>query len=1204
EVSLLDDAEYQQIIVDWNDTDAPYPSDTSVGELFEQQVNKTPHQLAIVSDEKSLTYQELNTRVNQLAHLIRREYKQKCGIELSADTPIALYFDRTIDMVVSQLAVIKASGAYVPISPDYPKARTLAIVNDVATELVITQAHYQNKLNDWLSESGINDTTTLMMFDDTTLQSEKSTNPTIITQPNDLAYVIYTSGTTGKPKGVPISHRNLAHMMSALRRRLSLNKFDKLLMFATYTFDMSVSELFPGIYAGKTLCLCNDIQRQDINALIEFINKHNVDIAQLTPALVAIIRPETIPSIKQILISGEAPSQIDFSLFIPTISLINGYGPTEITAGSVIHNIKINDHPNIIGTPINNTRHYILDHHHKPVPLNVVGELYIGGAGVSKGYINDPALTSKQFINNPFATEQDKVLGYRTLYKTGDLVRWRLDGNIEILGRNDDQIKIRGFRVELTEIEIALTALDDVQQARVIAFEHETGKKLVAYVVATETLDPESVIFKLRESLNNVLPSYMMPASFELISQIPLTINGKFDHKALPKPIFKSDGDYAAPASEAQIALCQIWSGVLGAELIGINDNFFNLGGDSLIAIQLCQKISHEFNIDLPIAEFFSHPTIAQLSLYLSNAGQSAMVIPQVDEPCPPLSFAQERLWFIEQYEQQTDAHNNPMLITLNASAQLESIRDSFNALLDKHTILKSVFIQNEDGDYYQHIGHASMNMTTIECQDDAHAQRTLRAEASKPFDLTQDYPIRATLLKLGAHYQMLIVIHHIATDGWSSPILVDDFMDFYSHFAYGTEVKRPPLEIQYKDYAHWQRQYFTGQQLEKEQRYWKDKLAGCEAPQLLTDFPRPPRFDYRGDVYEFEIDSTISQQLKSLAQEQACSLQMLMMTGFYLMLNKYTQQTDLTIGTVTANRPYVQLKDMIGFFVNTLAMRVQFDENGTIKQLLKAVEQTHIDAQRHQSLPFEHLLSLLDVEREASVNPIFQHLFVVQHFMSDASALHRDFAADTSEELLNVARFDLTVVVDDSHAAFKVRMEYATSLFSQQTIERMAKHFNHTLTALLTQFNSPLSEVSLLDDAEYQQIMVDWNDTDAPYPSDTSVGELFERQVNKTPHQLAIVSDEQSLTYQELNTRVNQLAHLIRREYKQKCGIELSADTPIALYFDRTIDMAVSQLAVIKAGGAYVPISPEYPKARTLAIVNDVTTELVITQVHYQNKL
>ncbi|MBE8168643.1 MAG: AMP-binding protein, partial [Shewanella sp.] len=997
----------------------------------------------------------------------------------------------------------------------------------------------------------------------------------------------------------------------------------------------------------------------------ELISQYKINVTGITPSSFIFFKNNSInagynlSSLKNLMIGAEVISPTELAKFAEHLrryqfeshSLTTGFGMAETVVActacfSALNNTiaiertdfrygsvrLVNDNKKVDsvrfisnGRPYGTTKIAIVDIETKNKANELqLGEIWISGVAVAQGYWSKSNDSSRNESFNAYTATGDGPY-----LRSGD-IGFLHDGEVFICGRTKEVINLNGQNLFPQDIEQFASKVlhDGTDYGDVAAFSIEkniperSSQEALVLVIGSKNNSSELVTHLERLSMKIGAEYHSPIEDIVIIRSLFKTSSGKVQRTKLKKAYLDNDlnisnsllehnrmrscqlEDVADESNKFVLRIKALWSELLTSAPITVHDNFFVLGGDSLIAIQLCQKISHEFTIDLPIAEFFSHPTIAQLSLYLSNAVQPEMVIPQINNPFSPLSFSQERLWFIEQYEQLTYAYNNPILITLKPSAHLDSISDSFNALLDKHTILKSAFIQNEDGDYYQHIGHAPMNMATIECQDDAHAQRTLQAEASKPFDLTQYYPIRATLLKLGAHYQMLIVIHHIASDGWSSSIFKDDFTDFYSHFAYGTEVKRPPLEIQYKDYAHWQRQFFTGQQLEKEQRYWKDKLAGCEAPQLLTDFPRPARFDYRGDVYKFEIDSTISQQLKSLAQEQACTLQMLMMTGFYLMLNKYTQQTDLTIGTVTANRPYSQLKDMIGFFVNTLAMRVQFDENGTLKQLLKAVEQTHIDAQRHQSLPFEHLVSLLDVEREASANPLIQHLFVVQHFIDDMSSPHDDFTLEAVDDLLAISRLDLSVFVDDSQAAFKVKMEYATSLFTRQTIERMAKHFNHTLTALLTQFDSPLSEVSLLDDAEYQQIIVDWNDTDAPYPSDTSVGELFEQQVNKTPHQLAIVSDEKSLTYQELNTRVNQLAHLIRREYKQKHGTELCADTPIALYFNRTVDMVVSQLAVIKAGGAYVPISPEYPKARTLAIVNDVTTELVITQVHYQNKL
>jgi len=1163
-ISILGEAQYEQIIYEWNATDKAYPHDKTLHELFEEQAKRTPDRIAVVYEEKSLTYEELNNKANQLAHYLKQTY------QIKSDNLIALCLDRSERMLIAIIAVLKSGGAYVPIDPGYPEERIAYILQDTKTKVVLTDKVHQDMLSSIINQMPGRTTTDVLALDTPVSQCllahQPSSNIGQLTESHNLAYTIYTSGTTGKPKGVMIEHRSVVSLITSLLTKYHITANEKFILFANYVFDASAEQINLALLSGNTLHILSSDHIKEVKFFEEYIVKHAITHLHVTPSFLENLNVLELAGLNRLIVGGEVLSEQLLSKCLSCIDkVVNEYGPTETTITSLM-----SFNSSTIGKPTSNTQVFILDSNQSPLPIGAVGELYIGGVQLARGYLNLPELTGEKFITNPLQTEEEKRQGKNAkLYKTGDLVRYLSDGNVEYMGRNDFQVKIRGYRIELGEIESTFSSYPEVKQAVVLAREHllnsgaPTGTKyLVAYYVADSKLDDLALL----NYLSTHLPEYMVPSAVVYLEKFPLTINGKLDHRALPEPKFISGVEsYVAPRTEFEVEVCAIYAEVLNlpVDKVSATDDFFRLGGNSILAIKLVNRLKQELELKISVAAIFKFKTIAGLVKNLLSEAASDIVIPKAilckDNEVYPLSFAQERLWFIKQYEGDSNAYNVPMLFKINKNIHLDNLKQSFLSIINRHEVLRSLIKTDSGGKGYQSIQDITINPLitphTI-LSSSQELNEVLRQEANHVYELEKEFPIRLGLYTDSSDNSnyLSLVIHHIAFDGWSIDVILHELGLYYNYYQALSQGKKatldlPTLSIQYKDFAIWQRSYLSGEHLAKELNYWSAKLKDFETLNLPLDKARPTEMDYRGlDVY-FVLEEVVSIKLRTLARELKVSLYSILLSGFYLLLRSYSNQDDIVLGTPVANRNYSQLENLIGFFVNSLALRVKINPELSVIEFIKSIGHEVINAQLHQDLPFEKLVEELNVPKDTSRHPIFQVMFGVQGF-GDKVLLNTHDADKVNQLLSNyeleggyqIAKFDLTTLIDDSQSQLRGSFNYATSLFKKDTITGMI----NTFITLLEQFANlstqqvdqiKVKQLSYLNQDTYQQIIYDWNWNTAKqvYPSDKTIHQLFEEQVVRTPNNIAIVYEDTQLTYTQLNEKSNQLAHYLRQTYKIK---------------------------------------------------------------------
>ncbi len=1197
ELPLLTESEKQQLLVEWNQTQTSYPDHYCIHQLFEEQVKRTPEAVAVVYSEQQLTYNELNCRANQLAH-----YLQSLGVK--PEQLVGICLERSLDMIVGLLAILKAGGAYVPLDPEYPTERLLYILQDAQIRVLLTQKHLIAGLPKHQSEIVCLDT------DWSFITQAQESNPCCEVQPENLAYAIYTSGSTGKPKGVMIQHSSVVNLAHGLHEaiyahhqisplRVSIN--------ASLAFDASVQQIIQLIY-GHSLNIVPEKVRFDSHAMLSHLRQQKIDVLDCTPSqlrlLISVGLLESDNHPQSVLVGGEA---IDESMWATlakaeNINFYNVYGPTECTVDSTICLITANLKP-VIGRPIAKVETYILDEYLQPVPVGVPGELHIGGAGLARGYLNHPELTNEKFIPHPFHQETES-----RLYKTGDLGRYLPDGNIEYLGRIDNQVKIRGFRIELGEIETVLSQHSAVKTAVVIAREDETNqKRLVAYIIPQiEIISPPKEqnslnITQLRQFLKAKLPEYMIPSAFVILESLPLTPNGKTDYRALPSPEFQSQAQYIAPRNPIEEILSSIWAKVLKVSQVGIHDNFFELGGHSLLATQLISRIREAFQVEMPLRELFVAPTIAELSQEIKRLSEGEQltelaILPRDKAAELPLSFAQTRLWFLAEFESNSSFYNIPLALRLEGNLNSEILIQSLEEICDRHEALRTNFI-TVDGIPTQVIQARNWTVTVVNLQYLSGSEKVIASQelaqnqAIQPFDLAGEPLIRITLVVLSeTEHLLLVCMHHIVSDGWSMGVFIQELTALYNAYIQGLSSPLNPLSIQYGDFTLWQRQWLQGEVLENQLNYWKKQLA--DAPTFLplpTDKPRPAVQTFTGVHQEFQLSLELTQKLTELSQQQGGTMFMTLLAVYGVLLYRYTGQSDILIGTPIANRNRREIESLIGFFVNTLVMRTDCSENPSFQELLMRVREMSLGAYAHQDLPFEMLVEALQTERNLSHTPLFQVMFVLQNTALSEIEL-TGLTIDSFPLEVEIAKFDLTLSMQNTETGLMGVWEYNTDLFNSETIERMNGHFLTLLEGIITNPSEGISQLPLLTKVEQQQLLINWNNTEVDYPANKCIHQLFEEQVERTPNAVAVTYENESLTYRELNNRANQLAHYLR-----KLGVK--ADTLVGISLERSLEMMVGLLGILKAGGAYVPLDPDYPQERLSFMLEDSQVKVLVTQ-------
>ncbi|MEM9004406.1 MAG: amino acid adenylation domain-containing protein [Cyanobacteria bacterium P01_F01_bin.86] len=1202
ELPLLSAREQHQLLMEWNNTQQDYPQDKCLYQLFEAQVAKAPDAVAVVFEGEQLTYKELNHKANQLAR-----YLQSLGVK--PEVLVGICVERSHEMMIGLLGILKAGGAYVPLDPSYPQDRLNYMLDDASVEVLVTQ----QSLLDSLPVSKLN--VVCLDRDWHSIAQQGSCNLNAQTTPDDLAYVIYTSGSTGQPKGVQVCHKSLVNFLQSMSCTPGLTQADTLYAVTTICFDIAALELYLPLVVGAKVIVGSRESITNGEVLLSALSKFGVTVMQATPAtwhmLLAAGWSNHYPL--KVLCGGEALSGDLIRHILETGSqLWNMYGPTETTIWSTTTKIEASKTENVtkeaiasIGRPIANTQLYILDPQFQPVPIGVPGELYIGGNGLAKGYLNRPELTQEKFISVSFKGLPSPA---EILYKTGDLARYLPDGNVNYLGRIDHQAKVRGFRIELGEIEVALNTHPQIQQTVVIAREDDNHiKGLIAYIVSSAPVTST----QLRQHLKSQLPDYMLPNAFVTLERFPLTPNGKIDRKALPAPnISERTADCVAPRTPSEEIIANIFASVLKVDKIGIHDNFFELGGHSLLATQLISRVREALALDVPLRALFESPTVAELERAIAplkndnNSLAIPVIQPRGESADLALSFAQERLWFLDRLAENSTAYNMPGVFRIVGDLNIEALQQTLQAVVSRHEVLCTRF-ETKNGTPAQIIEpDTKIEIKLINLQDldaskrDQFVLESAQNEATTPFDLAQAPLMRCRLLKLTTHdYVLLLTMHHIASDGWSMGLLIKEVSSLYQAFSQGAPSPLAALPIQYADFALWQRKYVCGARLETQLNYWKQQLSGTpELLQLPTDRPRPNEQTHSGTTQQFRLSKDLTQQINELSQKSGTTLFMTLQAAFSTLLHRYSGQLDICVGSPIANRNHSELEELIGFFTNTLVLRSRFEEDLSFEQLLSQVRETTLEAYGHQDVPFERIVEALQPERSLSHAPLFQTMFVLQNAPEEDIELP-GLTLSQLELETSVSKFDLTLFVTETASGLVGNWEYSTDLFDASTIERMAGHFQNLLEAIVENPAQQVSALPLLSTSERDRLLIDWNETTTDYLTDHCIHELFEQQAANTPDKIAVVFEGKQLTYQTLNQKANQLARHLQ-------SLSVKPETLVGICIDRSIEMVIGLLGILKSGGAYVPLDPNYPAERLSHMLTDSGVEVVLTQQSLKDSL
>ncbi|MGI0489248.1 amino acid adenylation domain-containing protein [Pantanalinema rosaneae CENA516] len=1305
ELSMLTTTE-QNLLAQWSKTSSQPITLPCIHQLFESQVQRSPDAIAVIDQHRQVTYRELNQRSNQLAH-----YLQKQGVQ--PDVLVGLCVERSIDLLVGVFGILKAGGAYVPIDPHYPSERITDMVTDAGLSVVLTQTQWLTVLPE------VSVPVLCLDRDWQQIALEPDDHPVCQTEPHHLAYVIYTSGSTGKPKGVMIEHRSLVNFTQAAIAEYRLTASDRVLQFASISFDTAAEEIYPCLCAGGTLVLRNDAMLGSIATFLQHCQALNLTVLdlptaywhQLTIQLVA--SQLSLPSsLRLVIIGGEAALPTQLTIWRTYVGefphLVNTYGPTEATIVTTTASLSQPELTQLktsipIGQPIANTEVQVFDRDLQPVPIGVPGELHIGGMGLARGYLHRPELTAEKFITWRKATR---------LYKTGDLVRYRPDGSLEYLGRIDQQVKIRGFRVELGEIEAALGQHPDIQEVAVILREDTPGdKRLVAYLVSNlisdrvpmqipciveingnqidlqtedisvggvgltgvteswqrgqavrlglilpiageitwlnghvawqqeqrvgmsleltatqqemmkhwvnQLLDSQGFLktlqrtltANLRAYLQAKLPDYMVPATFVLLTTLPLTPSGKIDRKALPIPDptrLGTDANFVTSRTPIEEVMVGVWSEILGLQRISIHDNFFELGGHSLLGVQIVSRLRSIFQVELPLRCLFEYPTIARLANYLeakklqTNQTFTLPLLPVDRQQALPLSFSQEMMWVLAQLQPQVPYYNHTFTLRWSGVLNVTVLEQALTTIMQRHEIWRTNYAIVNDTPVQIIQTAPVFKLRFINLRELPLSQRATEAirqvtqEVQQPFDLTIDPLIRATLVQLDAtDYQLFLTLHHIGYDGISLHIFLRELDLLYTAFCAGQANPLPELPLQYADYAVWQRQYLQSEVLEQRLAYWQQQLVDLPTLQLPCDRPRPASPTFAGASYNLTISPSLTEHLKQLSRQEGVTLFITLQAAFQTLLARYTGQTDIPVGFITAGRDRPELEGLLGFFANFLVLRTDLSDNPSFRELLVRVREVALAAYTHE-LPFQKLVEALRSPRQLGQNPLYQVMLLLDPALPEmGSGWEIQYPSPIENGTVTC---DLLITLSEGAEGLTGQISYSTELFNADTIVRMAGHLQMLLEGIVANPAQRVTELPLLTPSEQLQLQ-QWQQTQVDYDLDRCLHEWIETQVERTPDAIAVRFEAQTLTYRELNQRANQLAHYLMQQ-----GVQ--PEVLVGICVERSLEMVIGLLAILKAGGAYVPFDPGYPQERLAFMLADAQVPILLTQAHLIERL
>ncbi|HEX5708647.1 MAG TPA: amino acid adenylation domain-containing protein, partial [Pyrinomonadaceae bacterium] len=1192
---LLPDDERRRVLLDWNRTDAPSHSPTTeraasplMHEMFEAQAAARPEATALLCGERSVSYGELNRVANRVAWRLRAE-----GV--GPESVVGVCTGRGVGTVAAMLGVLKAGGAYLPLDPSYPPERLAFMLEDARAPVLLTE--------DALVENLPPTSARIICLDGESCAASSEQggeNRAVEVADDNLAYVIYTSGSTGRPKGVAIEHRSATALLSWAKSVFTPEEMSGVLASTSICFDLSVFEIFLPLSCGGTIILAeNALQLPELPCASE------VKLINTVPsAMSQLLGMRAVPpSVVTVNLAGEPlGGALARRVFEETSArrLFNLYGPTEDTTYSTFALVdgRADEQPSI-GRPVEGTQAFILDRNLQPVPIGVEGELYLSGEGLARGYLNRPCVTAEKFIPHPFAYAP----GAR-LYRTGDLARYRADGRIEFVGRIDHQVKVRGFRIELGEVESALLRHAALKEALVKDYGEGEGKQLVAYLVGRRGEVPTPA--ELRRFLAERLPDFMIPSAFVALERMPLTPNGKIDRKALPPPDRASrdaGGEFIAPRNGTEALLASVWAELLGVRRVGAADNFFDLGGHSLLATQLVSRLRQAFGMELPLRALFTSPTVAGLAEEietLRREGQGHKLPPirhgERDER-PPLSFAQQRLWLLDQLAPGNPFYNVSGGVRLKGALDVEALRRSVNEIVSRHEALRTGFAA-PDGEPYQMVAdEISLTLPVLDLShlDERERERRLarhiRRDARAPFDLKEAPALRVSLVRLSEReHVLLLTAHHIVFDGRSIEVFVKELGALYEAFR-GEARALGELPVQYADYACWQRRHLAGGELFKSQLdYWKKQLGGdLPVLELPADRLRPPVQTFQGARHPFALEHELADALRALGKRHGATLFMTLLAAFKVLLYRYTGQADIVVGSPVAGRNRLEIENLIGFFVNTLALRTDLSGRPSFEDLLGRVRETAVDAYANQDVPFEQVVEELQPDRDLTHSPLFQVMFSLRRSAAYALELPglslSQFETDTE-----TAKFDLALQLEETTEGLSGYFEYSTELFEPERVARMARHFQTLLSSVASDPARAVSTLPLLPDDERRRVLLDWNRTDTHAPAGPLAHEMFEAHAAARPEGVALRCGSVSMSYGALNRMANRVARRLRAE-----GV--GPESVVGVCAGRGAWTVAAMLGVLKAGGAYLPLDPAYPPERLAFMLEDARASVLLSE-------
>ncbi|MGE5342713.1 MAG: non-ribosomal peptide synthase/polyketide synthase [Candidatus Omnitrophota bacterium] len=1224
---MLEPEEIKQLVDDWNDTSTDYPRDKTIHQLFEDQVERTPDHVAVVGQKTFcfLTYRQLNEECNRLA-------KQLIEKGIQPDSIVAIMMERSIEMIIAILGILKAGGAYLPIDVNAPQERKDFMLKDSAAACVCSGAHAGAPLHGKISVGA----------DLCVCPGAHAGAPLHLNKSSTIAYIIYTSGSTGKPKGVLINHRHVVRLLFNDRFQFDFTCRDIWTLFHSYCFDFSVWEMYGSLLYGGKLILVPRTTAKDTAAFLRLLNREAVTVLNQTPSAFYHLINEDLNNretgqrlhLKYVIFGGEAlnPSKLsEWKSRYPQTKMINMYGITETTVHVTFKALDETDMAStvsVIGKPIPTLQMYLMDNYLNPVPIGVPGEIYVGGEGVARGYLNNPELTSEKFTGclNLSQTKSFCPAFYKkraaggNLYKTGDLGRWLNDGNVEYLGRIDSQVKIRGFRIELGEIERALLKHQDINEAAVIDRIDDHGDKyLVAYVVSEKTFDSID-IKELKHMLSVSLPDYMIPSQVMTLDRIPLTPNGKLDRKALPVKGTDVSQRYEAPRDHTERQLVDIWRQVLGREGdIGIDDNFFELGGHSLKAAVFISTVHKELNAPVTLQELFTGPTIRELADTIREKAPDHFVSiePAEEKEYYGVSSAQKRLYTLQTMNPESTAYHIPLVLHMPHDVTINHIETIIRRLIERHESLRTSFHLIDDQPVQRIHDRVEFEVSDLATEVTEHTEwgkKKVRSEEDKTlskiksfirsFDLITPPLIRVGLIEQNDHTHLLIVdMHHMITDGVSLDILTREFAVLYGNGELS------PLAFQYKDYAEWEQRGIGTDGFKRREAFWLNELSG-EIPvlELPVDVGRPAVQSFEGRRESFEIDRETIGALQSIVSENGATLYMTLLTLYTVFLAKVTAQEDLVIGSPVAGRGHADLKNIIGMFVNTLPLRHYPFGEKTFTGFLQEVREKTLQALENQDYPYEYLLektnlsNVLNLTRDASRNPLFDTMFALQNFGRPEIEIEAvGFRLASSKYEIQTSKVDLALTVMETDDNLIFTFGYCTKLFKQETIERFIVYFKNIVKQVIENRDGKISGFEIVTEEEKNRVLFEFNDTESEYPKDKPIHELFEEQVERTPDHIAVIGSSSvgalreapiKVSYLELNRQSERLADEFIK--KGTCP-----DTVIGIIIDRSIEMIIGILGILKAGGAYLPIDPDSPQERKDFMLKDSAAALVCLGAH-----